>query len=103
LAIAADADHRTVVVLGNGDGTFRPSASVSDALLERPGELTVADLNGDGFQDVLLGMAGCCTVNGDGMLGVLYGTGTGTFNAVRRYLVPGFVIQRGGGALIAAD
>ncbi|HEX7315084.1 MAG TPA: FG-GAP-like repeat-containing protein [Pyrinomonadaceae bacterium] len=103
LAVAADADHRTVVVLGNGDGTFRPSASIPDALQERPGELTVADLNGDGFQDVLLGMAGCCTVNGDGMLGVLYGNGAGTFSAVTRYLVPGFVVQRGGGALIASD
>lgn len=103
LAIAADADHRTVVVLGNGDGTFRPSASVPDAFQERPGELTVADLDGDGFQDVLLGMANCCTVNGDGMLGVLYGNGNGTFRAVTRYLVPGFVIQRGGGALIASD
>lgn len=103
LAVAADADHRTVVVLGNGDGTFRPSASIPDALQERPGELTVTDLNGDGFQDVLLGMASCCTVNGDGMLGVLYGDGAGTFRAVSRYLVPGFVIQRGGGALIASD
>ncbi|MFL6334489.1 MAG: FG-GAP-like repeat-containing protein [Pyrinomonadaceae bacterium] len=103
LAVAADADHRTVVVLGNGDGTFRPSASVSDALLERPGELTVADLNGDGAQDVLLGMANCCTTNGDGMLGVLYGTGVGTFQPVTRYLVPGFVVARGGGALVASD
>jgi hypothetical protein len=103
LAVAADADHRTVVVLGNGDGTFRPSASVPDSMQERPGELTVADLNGDGFQDVLLGMANCCTVSGDGMLGVLYGNGTGTFGNVTRYLVPGFVVQKGGGALIATD
>jgi hypothetical protein len=103
LSVAADADHRTVVLLGNGDGTFRTSASIQDALGERPGELTVTDLNGDGFQDVLLGMAGCCTVSGDGMLGVLYGTGAGSFRAVTRYLVPGFVIQRGGGALIASD
>jgi hypothetical protein len=48
-------------------------------------------------------MANCCTVSGDGMLGVLYGTGAGTFRSVTRYLVPGFVIQRGGGALIASD
>lgn len=103
LAVAVDADHRTVVLLGNGDGTFRQSASVPDALQERPGELTVSDLNGDGFQDVLLGMANCCTVGGDGMLGVLYGNGNGTFKAVARYLVPGFVVQKGGGALIASD
>jgi hypothetical protein len=103
LAIAPDADHRTVVVLGNGDGTFRPSASIPDALQERPAELTVADLNGDGFQDVLLGMTNCCSLNGDGMLGVLYGNGNGTFKAVTRYLIPGFVIPSGGGALIASD
>ena len=103
LAVAADGDFRTVVVLGNGDGTFRPSASIQDALQERPGELAVSDLNGDGFQDVLLGMANCCSTSGDGMLGVLYGTGTGTFRAVTRYLVPGFVVSRGGGALVAAD
>jgi hypothetical protein len=103
LAIAVDADHRTVVLLGNGDGTFRPSASIQDALQERPGELTVADLNGDGLQDVLLGMSNCCSVNGDGMLGVLYGNGTGTFRAVTRYLIPGFVVARGGGSLVASD
>lgn len=103
LAVAADADNRTVVVLGNGDGSFRPSASIRDALAERPGELAVSDLNGDGFQDVLLGMANCCTVSGDGILGVLYGNGNGTFRAVTRYLVPGFVVQKGGGALIASD
>jgi hypothetical protein len=37
------------------------------------------------------------------MLGVLYGNGNGTFNAVTRYLVPGFVVSRGGGALVASD
>ncbi len=103
LAVAADADHRTVVLLGNGDGTFRQSASILDPLLERVGELTVADFNGDSFQDVALGMALCCSQTGDGMFGVLYGNGDGTFKPVARYLVPGFVVGSGGGYLLASD
>lgn len=103
LAVAADADHRTVVLLGNGDGTFRPSASIPDALQERPGELTIADFDGDSFQDVALGMSLCCSVAGDGLFGVLYGNGDGTFKPIVRYLVPGFVIGNAGGSLIASD
>jgi hypothetical protein len=103
LAVAPDADHRTVVLLGLGDGSFRQSASIPDALLERVGELTVADFNGDNFQDVALGMASCCTQSGDGMFGVLYGNGNGTFKPVVRYLVPGFVVGKGGGFLTATD
>ncbi|MGB8508151.1 MAG: FG-GAP-like repeat-containing protein, partial [Pyrinomonadaceae bacterium] len=103
LAVAPDADHRTVILLGNGDGTFRQSASIPDALQERVGELAVADFNGDGFQDVALNMALCCSLNGDGMLGVLYGNGNGTFKPVARYLVPGFVVGAGSGYLLASD
>lgn len=103
LAVAPDADHRTVVLLGNGDGTFRQSASIPDALQERVGELTIADFNNDGFQDVALGMALCCSLRGDGMFGVLYGNGDGTFKPVMRYLVPGFVVGTAGGYLMASD
>ncbi|MGB7924014.1 MAG: FG-GAP-like repeat-containing protein [Pyrinomonadaceae bacterium] len=103
LAVAPDADHRTVVLLGLGDGSFRQSASIPDALLERIGELAVADYNNDGFQDVALGMASCCTQRSDGMFGVLYGNGNGTFKPVVRYLVPGFVVGKGGGFLNASD
>lgn len=103
LVVAADADHRTIVMLGNGDGTFRVSASVPDAIPERPGQQTVADFNGDTFQDIAIGMSFCCSVNGDGALGILFGNGNGTFRAVVRYLVPGAVMAYAGGVADASD
>jgi hypothetical protein len=103
LVVAADADHRTVVLLGNGDGTFRQSASIRDALQERPNEQAIADFNGDGFQDIAIGMGLCCSLAGDGVIGVLYGNGDGTFRTVVRYFVPGFTISNAGGYLIASD
>lgn len=103
LVVAADADHRTIVMLGNGDGTFRVSASIPDAIQERPGQQTVADFNGDTFQDIAIGMSNCCSVNGDGALGILYGNGNGTFRAVVRYLVPGAVMAYAGGVADASD
>ncbi|HVG33705.1 MAG TPA: FG-GAP-like repeat-containing protein, partial [Pyrinomonadaceae bacterium] len=103
LAVAPDADHRVVMLLGSGDGTFRQSASIPSARLERMDQLTVADFNGDGLQDVAHGIATCCTQSGDGMFGVLYGNGDGTFKSVVRYLVPGYVVGNGGGYLLASD
>ncbi|HKP71770.1 MAG TPA: VCBS repeat-containing protein [Pyrinomonadaceae bacterium] len=103
LAVAPDAEHRTVVLLGNGDGTFRQSASIPDAMLTRIDQLAVADFNNDGFQDVAQAMASCCTQSGSGMFGLLYGNGDGTFKPVVRYLVPGFVVGKGGGYLTASD
>lgn len=104
LVVAADADHRTIILLGNGDGTFRVSASIPDALQERPGQQTVADFNGDTFQDVAIGMSFCCSVSAtDGALGILFGNGNGTFRPVVRYLIPGAVIANAGGVADAAD
>ena len=65
--IVAEHDSNTIgVLLSNGDGTFQPELQIS-ALAIGPDFVTVADVNGDGFPDVVAGGGGCATVNlGDG-------------------------------------
>ena len=71
-----------VVALGNGDGTFAtPMSMVSSTIVNGtagsfydpfPAEIQIADVNGDGFPDLVY-------VNYDyGTVGVLFGTGTGS-------------------------
>ncbi len=60
-----------VVLLGNGDGTFRP-ALLSDYSLIGGNGFAVADLNGDGILGLVSG-------NVTGYLQVGYGNGDGTF------------------------
>jgi hypothetical protein len=62
------------VLLGNGDGTFTPTAEspVTGAV---PNSVAVADFNGDGKADLVTGDAGSNTAT------VLLGNGDGTFAA----------------------
>ena len=62
------------VLLGNGDGTFRPTAAspVTGAV---PNSIAVGDFNGDGKADLVTGDAGSNTAT------VLLGNGDGTFAA----------------------
>jgi hypothetical protein len=79
------------VLLGNGDGTFQPAktysrgkggGSISDPVV-------IADVNGDGKPDLLVGTlcviikSGACS--GHGYVGVLIGTGDGTFKPAVNY------------------
>jgi len=63
------------VASGNGDGTFQApvlypaTSNTSGANTPFPADVRVADLNGDGVLDIVYANAG------DGMVGVLYGTG----------------------------
>jgi FG-GAP-like repeat len=73
------------VLLGNGDGTFQPVVSYSSggntAL-----SVAVADVNGDGKSDLLVGNQ-CDTSSNcaHGLLGVLLGNGDGTFRPAVTY------------------
>ncbi len=72
------------VLLGNGDGTFRPAVTYSSGGIA-PARLTVADVNGDGRPDLVVENIECCRQFG-GVLGVLLGNGDGTFQPVVTYL-----------------
>jgi len=79
-----------VILLGNGDGTFRKGGESSVGI--NPQAVYVNDLNSDGKQDLVVANSW------DGTITVLLGNGDGTF-------LPGFSYATGGGAtsIIGAD
>ena len=71
------------VFLGNGDGTFQPPVTY-DSGGSDPFSLAIADLNGDGAQDIVVAnfcvwIGGSCSST---TIGVLLGRGDGTFDPV---------------------
>ena len=71
------------VLLGNGDGTFRPAATYPSGGYDAR-SVAVADINHDGKADIVVAniCAGPCFFNGEGNFGVLLGNGDGTFQDV---------------------
>jgi hypothetical protein len=90
---------RTAILIGNGDGTFRAPHIITEPDLNVPQYQAVADYNGDGFQDLALGLA-----NGNqGLMEILNGNGDGTFQPLVRYLVPSPKSSIGTVAIVSAD
>ena len=88
-----------VVLLGNGDGTFRQSFRITQNAVDSPLNLAVADFNLDGFQDIARAMG-----NGNaGLMEIANGNGDGTFQAPVRYLVPPNQSSLGGIFITASD
>jgi hypothetical protein len=80
------------VLLGNGDGTFQPAVAYSSGG-DLPVALSSADINGDGYLDII------ATNSGSADVGILLGNGDGTFQPAVTNTVRGYIPQ----AVVAAD
>jgi VCBS repeat protein len=65
------------VMLGNGDGTFRPAMDFQTAF--GPQSIAVADFNGDGNEDLAVSCAGVLIDSSDSSISILLSNGDGTF------------------------
>jgi hypothetical protein len=90
------------VLLGKGDGTFRPVVSYASGGYSNQA-VAVADVNGDGIPDLLTAnlCATACkeTIGLPGSVGVLLGNGDGTFDAAVSFGTGGY----GAFSVAAAD
>jgi hypothetical protein len=78
------------VLLGNGDGTFKPVVVYSSG---GGGPITIipADLTGNGNIDLIVGnQSPCYACTGDGVVSILFGNGDGTFQSPVTYDSGGF-------------
>ena len=75
------------VLLGNGDGTFQTAVAYNSGGLFA-GTVAVADVNGDGKADLVVGNW-CSDPNCDGSVGILLGNGDGTFQPAVTYRTGG--------------
>jgi len=83
LDLAAATDNGIVVLLGNGDGTFKPFSLVPSLLSSDPGDelVALADVNGDGKLDIVKSTQ-------TGIINVALGNGDGTFQQDSGFQIP---------------
>jgi hypothetical protein len=94
LAVANAKDNTVTILLGNGDGTFTPSAGSPVPTGVFPFYLAVADFNGDGVADLAV------SNEGDNTVSVLLGNGDGTFTQAPGSPIPS---NYNPGQIVAAD
>jgi hypothetical protein len=90
---------RTVILIGNGDGTFRTPLIITEPEIRIPHYQAVADYNGDGSQDLALSLGW----GFQGMIEILKGNGDGTFQPLVLYDPAPADSSTAGGDLIAGD
>ena len=75
---------RTVILIGNGDGTFRELPFIQEPAIRIPQYQAVADYNGDGRLDLALSLAW----GSQGLMEIRNGNGDGTFGPLVLYFAP---------------
>jgi hypothetical protein len=98
VAVALNGSN-TVILIGNGDGTFRAPHIITEPAIRIPQYQAVADYNGDGSQDLALALGW----GSQGLMEILKGNGDGTFQPLVLYDVPPDQSSVGGGEIVAGD
>jgi hypothetical protein len=79
--VTGDAAQTVTVLLGKGDGTFKPKANYPGCTVGRAYEIVLADFNRDGHTDIAVG----CSDTTNGGLVILLGNGDGSFQSPVSY------------------
>jgi hypothetical protein len=79
--VVGDALQTVTVLLGNGDGTFKPKVNYPGCPSGKALKILLADLSRDGNSDIALG----CSDGTNGSLTILLGNGDGTFQSPVSY------------------
>ena len=90
---------KTVILVGNGDGSFRAPNFIQEPGIRIPQYQAVADYKGDGRLDLALSLAW----GSQGLMEIRNGNGDGTFGPIALYLAPPDQSSIGGGKIASAD